>query len=141
MDQPNFRAPNDLHDAVGAYADEHDIERSEAARTLFSKGVEHERGTSELDRLQDEHEREQVELERELDERDARIQELKNELRVANRRIDDANDVVESTREMVRVREQEQSLQARRAGAGVIRRFKWWLVGDAAAREKSVDDS
>ena len=66
---------------------------------------------------------------------EARIQELENELRAANRRIDDANDVIETSREMVRVRERETSLQERRAGASALRRFKWWLVGDAAARD------
>jgi TolA-binding protein len=68
---------------------------------------------------------------------EARIQELENELRSANRRIDDANDVVETSRELVRVRERETSLQQRRAGAGVLTRFKWWLIGDAEARSKS----
>ena len=135
MDQLNFRAPDDLHEAVGAYAREHGVDRSEAARALLSQGVEHERGTSELDRVRSEYEREQAELKRELDSRDARIEELENELRAANRRIDDANDVVEASREMVRVRENERDLQARRAGAGVLTRFKWWVAGDPVARE------
>ena len=130
MDQLNFRAPDDLHDAVDAYAAEHDVERSEASRALLAQGVEHERGTSELDRLQDEHKRELAELERELDERDTRIRELENELRAANRRIDDANDVVESSREMVRVRKEDQSMETRRRQANIFKRTWWKIAGE-----------
>lgn len=78
-------------------------------------------------------------LEDEIANREARIRELENELRAANRRIDNANDVIEETRELVQVQSEEQSLRKRQAAAGVLTRFKWWLVGDAAAREDEAE--
>ena len=130
MDQLNFRPPDDLHEAVGTYAREHGVDRSEAARALLSQGVEHERGTSELDRVRSEYEREQAELERELDSRDARIEELENELQAANRRIDDVNDVVDDTREMVRVRKEDRSMEARRRQTNILKRTWWRIAGE-----------
>ena len=60
--------------------------------------------------------------ERELQTAKARVADLERQLMTANQRIDSAND-------LVRAVEREQSLEERRARAGLATRARWWLIG------------
>lgn len=124
MVQISVRMDEDSVEELDSDAEDRDLSRAEFVREL----IESRNDTSDLqDELDDCHS--------ELQESRARVNELRQELAAANRRIDDANDLIETSREMVQVQETERNLQARRAGAGIWTRFKWWMTGDPVARE------
>lgn len=57
-----------------------------------------------------------------LNRAEARIEELRSKLVATAERVDASN-------ELVRVVEEEQSIQKRRAEAGILTRTKWWITG------------
>jgi archaellum component FlaC len=85
-----------------------DISDAEAVRRIFDGAMQHE---AEVERL-----------ESELEQTEARAEELRSKLIATGEK-------VEASNELVRVVEEEQSLQTRRAEAGALTRAKWWLVG------------
>jgi chromosome segregation ATPase len=92
---------------VQAEADS-DISDAEAVRRIFDHAMQSE---AEVERL-----------ESELEQADARINELRSKLVATTEK-------VEASNELVRVVEEDQSLQTRRAQAGAFTRMKWWLTG------------
>lgn len=85
-----------------------------------------ERLESEVERLRTEHESEMEQLrsefESKLEQKDARIQELTDKLAAAH-------DRVETTNDLVRAVEDEQSIQRQKAQASLVERFNWWVRG------------
>lgn len=87
---------------------EGDISDAEAVRRIFDRSMQYE---AEVERL-----------ESELEQTEARVEELRSKLIATTEK-------VEASNELVRVVEDEQSLQARRAEASALTRAKWWLTG------------
>lgn len=87
---------------------EGDISDAEAVRRIFDRAMQYE---AEVERL-----------ESELEQTKARVEEMRSKLVATTEK-------VEASNELVRVVEEEQSLQSRRAQAGVLTRAKWWLTG------------
>jgi septal ring factor EnvC (AmiA/AmiB activator) len=85
-----------------------DISDAEAIRRIFDQAIQCE--------SQVEH------LESELNQAEARIEELRSKLVATTEKVDASN-------ELVRIVEEEQSLQKQRAQAGVLTRAKWWVTG------------
>jgi predicted RNase H-like nuclease (RuvC/YqgF family) len=94
---------------------ESDISDAEAVRRIFDRAMQHE---AEMERREAEVER----LESEVEQTEARIDELRSKLVATSQK-------VEASNELVRVVEEEQSLEKRRAEAGALTRAKWWLTG------------
>lgn len=97
----------DFIESVKDDADD-DISDAEAVRRIFDKAIEADERVAEL--------------ESELEHSEARREELQSKLITTTEK-------VEASNELVRVVEEEQSLEARRAQAGVLTRAKWWLTG------------
>ena len=87
---------------------ESEISDAEAVRRIFDRSMQYE---AEVERL-----------ESEVEQAEARVEELRSKLVATSEK-------VEASNELVRVLEEEQSLQTRRAEAGVLTRTKWWLTG------------
>lgn len=85
-----------------------DISDAEAIRRIFDRAIQCESQTEQL--------------ESELNHAKARIDELQSKLIATTEKIDASN-------ELVKVVEDEQSLQKQRAQAGIMTRAKWWLTG------------
>lgn len=85
-----------------------EISDAEAVRRIFDRAMQYE---TEMERL-----------ESELKQTEARVKELRSKLVATSGKIEASN-------ELVRVVEEEQSLQTRQAQAGVFTRAKWWLTG------------
>ena len=92
-----------------------EISDAEAVRRIFDRVMQHE---AEMKRNEAEVER----LESELEQAEARTEELRSKLVATSQK-------VEASNELVRVVEEEQSLEKRRAEAGALTRAKWWLTG------------
>ncbi|RJS95824.1 hypothetical protein [Halococcus sp. IIIV-5B] len=88
--------------------EETEISDAEAVRRIFDRAIQYE---AEVERL-----------ESELQQTEARVDEMRSKLVATTEK-------VEASNELVRVVEEEQSLQSRRAQAGVLTRAKWWFVG------------
>ncbi len=88
-----------------------DVSDAEAIRRLITRASEVKNLEAQAQQLRDER-----------DEAEQRCDELRNRLAAANQRIDASNELVEYVRE-------EQSLEKRKATAGVFTRAKWWLTG------------
>lgn len=85
-----------------------DISDAEAIRRIFDQAIQCE---SQVEQL-----------ESELDHAEAQIEELRSKLVATTER-------VEASNELVKVVEEEQSLQKQRAQAGILTRARWWLTG------------
>lgn len=85
-----------------------DISDAEAIRRIFDQAIQCESQVKHL--------------ESELDQAEARIEELRSKLVATTEKVDASN-------ELVRIIEEEQSIQKQRAQAGVLTRAKWWLTG------------
>ena len=94
---------------------ESDISDAEAVRRIFDRSMQHE---AEMERR----EAEMKQLEAEVEQAEARVDELRSKLVATSQK-------VEASNELVRVVEEEQSLEKRRAEAGALTRAKWWLTG------------
>lgn len=94
----------DVEDLVGETYDN----RSEAIRELVQKGLDHD------DIVDD--------LESTIDHLEAERDDLQRQLREVRSREDDVDEIVEYV-------ETQQSIERRRASAGVAERAKWWLFG------------
>lgn len=88
--------------------EEGDISDAEAVRRIFDRAMQYEAKVEDL--------------ESELEQTEARVEELRSKLVATSEK-------VEASNELVRVVEEEQSLQMRRAQAGVLTRAKWWFTG------------
>lgn len=87
-----------------------DISDAEAVRRIFDEAIQYE---SQVEQL-----------ESDLHQSEARIEELRSKLVVTTEKVDASN-------ELVRVIEEEQSLQKKRAQAGLWTKAKWALFGMA----------
>jgi predicted DNA-binding protein len=104
MEQITLRIPTDTLEEVDAEADEEGKTRSEYLRDVIDSRHEHERLQTEVEQLRTEVERKERRVEAVLEQR-------------------------EEHTELVRAVEREQSLQERKAKAGIVTRVKWWATG------------
>lgn len=111
MQNVTLRVPEDLVESLEEEADEYDRSRSEHIRTILQSRHEADELRSEIEVIREERDRLSNECE-----------DLRRQLAAANQRIDASN-------ELVRAVQRNQTLDERRARAGVLRRAKWWLLG------------
>lgn len=105
MEQITVKLPDDTAELLEDVAEsQFDGNRSEAVRELLRRGTEYDDLKRENERLQ-------------------------QQLAATNRRVDQHTELVEYVREEREIQRSRQSLEERKAKAGVLTRAKWWLVG------------
>ena len=100
MPRASARISEDLDSEIEAFADEHDLTRSDAIRELLQRGVEYDRVRTENDRLQ-------RNLQQLIDQREEHTELV---------------EYVEEERSL-------QQRRAERRDAPLWRRAKWWVLG------------
>jgi len=93
-----------------------------AVRSLLDDAARVDQIEAEKNRIESEMEQLRTDFESELEQKDARINELTQKLAVAHEN-------VETTNELVRVVEDEQSIRRQKAHASLVERAKWWVTG------------
>lgn len=102
--QISARVSEDLDTSIEAYSDENNLSKSEAIRTLLSRGLEYDDLENENTRLRD-------------------------QLAATNQRIDDVGELVAAVEEERQLERRRIEREERRAKASVLTRAKWWLTG------------
>lgn len=110
MPQASARVSEELDTDIRAFADEHDLSRSDTIRELLSRGVEYDRVQTENDRL-------------------------RRQLQATNARQEDVGELVEYVEEERAIQQRREE----RRDAPVWRRAKWWVLGRGDGSPASSD--